>query len=108
MRVSILALFFGLFSISLYSQRVLVIDETPANTPPDASIYLAATINSWNPGDENFTFTEVNGVLMLDIPESAPYSFQGKITRGSWGRVEGSASGGNIVNRTFSFSTSDT
>lgn len=45
---------------------------------------------------------------MLDIPESTPYSFQGKITRGSWGSVEGNETGGVIPNRTFSFTTSDT
>jgi len=108
MRKILTTITISLFCLVLYSQRVLVIDEIPSNTPPEASLYLAASINGWNPGDENFTFTEIDGVFMLDIPESAPNSFQGKITRGSWASVEGNESGGVIPNRTFNFSTSDT
>ena len=108
MKILIAALFIGFFSLSLYSQRVLVIDQIPENTPSDATLYLASVINNWDPGDVNFTFTEVDGVFMIDVPQSAPNAFEGKITRGSWGSVEGNQAGGNISNRTFSFTTSDT
>lgn len=108
MRSLFVTLFITFFSLSLYSQRVIAIDEIPANTPRDATIYLAATITNWDTGDDGFTFTEVEGVFMFDIPQSAPNAFQGKITRGSWGSVEGNQAGGNISDRTFNFTTSDT
>lgn len=110
MKILLTTLFISLFSFSLYSQRVIVIDEIPANTSTDATLYLASSIssNNWNPSDENYIFSEVDGVFMLDIPESAPNSFSGKITRGSWAKVEGNESGGVIPNRSFSFTASDT
>ncbi|NEN23940.1 T9SS type A sorting domain-containing protein [Cryomorpha ignava] len=90
------------------AQRAIVIDSAPANTPAEATIYLAGSINSWNPGDPDFTFSEVDGSLIYTLAESAPNSFPGKITRGDWATVEGNEAGGDISNRVFNFATTDT
>lgn len=99
------ALFLSQF---VFAQFVIVVDAIPSNTPEGASIYLASSINSWNPGDEAFVFTEVDGNYHLALPESTPSSFEGKLTRGDWPSAEGSQGGGYIPNRNFDFSNADT
>ncbi len=103
-------LFLCVFFISLYAeaQKVIVVDALPANTPAEATVYLAGEINSWNPGDEAYTFAEVGEYLQFTLPESTPQIFEGKLTRGSWASAEGSEGGGYIPNRIFNFSTTDT
>lgn len=93
---------------SLIAQRAIVINSIPENTPADAAFYLGASANSWNPGDQNWTFDPVGAVYILSIPESAPANFQGKVTRGNWATVEGTATGNDISNRSFNFSSGDT
>ncbi len=97
-----------LVGVSGFSQRVIVLTSIPANTPADATLYLAGSANNWNPGDAGWTFAPWNSQHVLSIPESAPNAFQGKITRGSWATVEGNAAGGFLPNRNFSFSSTDT
>ncbi len=103
--LSILGLFLTTF---LLAQRAIVIYSFPENTPSDATFYLGASANSWNPGDETWIFDPVDTVYILSVPESAPLSFQGKVTRGDWGTVEATAAGNDIGNRTFNFAASDT
>lgn len=97
-----------LISLAGNAQRAIVIDAIPANTPANATIYLAPSINGWNPGDPDFIFSDVAGELIYTLSDSAPNTFQGKITRGAWTSVEGNAAGGDISDRTFNFSTTDT
>lgn len=108
MRISLTILGFCL-ATSLLAQRAIVINSLPENTPEDATFYLGASANSWNPGDENWTFDSVDAVYILSVPESAAMSFEGKVTRGDWPTVEGTAAGGDLSsNRTFNFASSDT
>lgn len=108
MKIILLTILAFLLSLSGNAQRAIVIDALPANTPTEATIYLASSINSWNPGDPDFTFTEVDGNLIYTIPESAPSTFLGKITRGDWASVEANSAGGDIADRLFNFSNADT
>lgn len=89
-------------------QRAVVIASWPANTPTGDMLYLAASANSWNPADEAWAFDEADGAWVLGIPAAAPNVFQGKVTRGSWATVEGSAAGGFLPNRNFDFGETDT
>lgn len=93
---------------TLSAQRAIVIDALPANTPTGATIYFAGSINNWDPGNDNYTFSENEGLLVFDVPENAPNSFEGKITRGGWESVEGNEQGSFIPNRNFSFTNTDT
>lgn len=77
----------------------------PSNTPIDANIYLAGSINSWNPNDENYKFTKNNeGVYELTLNNTSG-NLQYKITCGSWEREEATLTGGFIENRTLAFSS---
>ena len=90
---------------SLGAQVTLRLTSIPANTPAGSSIYFAASINNWNPGDAASALTVVNGVYQLVIPEgTGTVSF--KFTRGDWASVEANASGQDIPNRTFTFTGS--
>lgn len=86
-----------------FGQVTLRITQLPANTPSGATIYFASSINTWNPGDNNFTLTnDGQGVRTITIPEGTGTVLY-KFTRGSWASVEGNASGGDIANRSFTF-----
>ena len=86
----------------------LVIDELPENTPPTDPIYLAPEFNGWDPEDERLIFNY--------LPDNRPYmtlstvdnSFEYKITRGGWGRVEVDENGHPIPNRVLNYGFSDT
>ncbi len=93
---------------ALVAQRTVVITSLPANTPSEDLIYLAGSANAWNPGDPAWSFAEAEEIHVLNVPESAPNTFQGKITRGSWATVEGNAGGGFLPDRSFNFTESDT
>lgn len=108
MRILLSIAFLVLLTLSGNGQRAIVIDGLPANTPADDTLYLAASINSWNPGDPEYAFTEVDGMVIYTLSESAPTTFLGKITRGDWASVEANSAGADIANRTFNFSNSDT
>jgi predicted alpha/beta superfamily hydrolase len=101
-----LLVLFSIFSLGIDAQVTLRITSIPANTPAEASIYLAGNINDWNPGNDGFVMQPDGfGAYQLIIPEgtgTAEYKF----TRGSWATVEGNASGGFLPNRTFIFTGS--
>ena len=85
-----------------HAQVTLRITQMPANTPANATIYFAGSINNWSPNNTNFTLTDVQWIKTITIPEGSG-TVQYKFTRGSWASVEGNASGGDIANRTFTY-----
>lgn len=101
-----LLLFISIFSISFYGQVTLRITSIPGNTPSEATIYLAGSVNGWNPVDNNSIMQPDGfGAYQLVIPEGTG-TVEYKFTRGSWPTVEGNASGGFLPNRSFSFTGS--
>lgn len=88
------------------AQVTINVTSIPSNTPPDAVIYLAGNINTWNPGDPNYTLQNIgNGTYQIIIPE-ATGTVNYKFTRGSWATVEGNATGGFLPDRSFTFTGS--
>lgn len=80
--------------------------QTPANTPPNAELYIAASFNDWQPGDTTFRLiTGQAGIYAIDIDIIGNHSF--KFTRGSWDKVETTASGQSIANRQHQFGSTD-
>ncbi|RYY88014.1 MAG: alpha/beta hydrolase, partial [Chitinophagaceae bacterium] len=79
---------------------VLQIDTVPNWTPYD-SIYVAGSINGWNPQVEaNRSIPPPEGPLQMLLKAPAgPLSF--KFTRGSWASVETRADGSDVDNRTI-------
>ncbi len=95
-----------LVPILAISQVTLRITSIPANTPANATIYVAGTFNSWNPQSAMHALQPDGlGAYQIVIPEgsgTASYKF----TRGAWASVEGNASGGFLPDRSFTFTGS--
>ena len=73
--------------------------QVPANTPENADIYIAGNFNGWDPGNENYKFSDRGDKLYyLDL-----YIPQGKVrfkfTLGDWSLVEVDTNGYDINNR---------
>lgn len=87
----------------------LLIDQLPDRTPNDADIYFASNLNGWDPENIEFLFEKnKNGKYFITIDRKKEGSFQYKITRGGWGRVEVDKSGNDIENRLQYFGFADT
>jgi AraC-like DNA-binding protein len=93
------------FSTQLFAQRgneiIFKLIDIPNNTPLEDSLFMVGTFNEWNPSDRRFVFRknkegmyEVTIVTILD-------SFEYKITRGGWQKVEGNMNGAVRPNRGY-------
>ena len=101
-----LLIFFSLCSYAIHAQVTLRITSIPTNTPSPSTIFLAGSVNGWNPSDSNSIMQPDGfGAYQLVIPEGNG-TVEYKFTRGSWATVEGNASGGYLPNRTFTFNGS--
>lgn len=85
-----------------------VIDHIPPGTPEGSRIYMAASVNGWDPNSRRFRFTYWgNGKYFLTLKE-AWRAFEFKITRGSWRKQEVGGAGMIINNRIFQYDGQDT
>lgn len=92
-----------LTTFGVFAQVTLKITSLPANTPSNAVIYLAGSLNSWNAADSNYVMqSDGLGNLQIVIPQGSG-TVEYKFTRGSWATVEGNAAGGFLPNRSFTF-----
>ncbi|MBW3544317.1 MAG: helix-turn-helix domain-containing protein [Bacteroidetes bacterium] len=83
------------------SQLTFHIHKIPANTPHDASLYLAGNFNDWNPADPHYKLSlQPDSTYKLTIPIDRDTILY-KLTRGNWASVECRASGRPIANHTF-------
>lgn len=110
MRQLILSLVFLFITIDMFSQTIFILESLPENTPEQDFIYLAGSLNDWNPGDQNLRFHKnVDGLWELELaaqPEGNSIAF--KFTRGSWETVEKDAAGQEMANRQFTFGNGET
>lgn len=108
MRTNLLMLLLTLSFLSVQSAEVtMIITSVPANTPDGDQIYIAGNFNNWNPGNPDFILhPNNNGQAQIVIEGTGAIEF--KFTRGSWQSVEGSATGGFLPNRKFTFGSTDT
>ncbi|HEY0092480.1 MAG TPA: alpha/beta hydrolase-fold protein [Flavobacterium sp.] len=91
---------------AIQAQVTIRITAVPANTPPNATIYLAGTVNAWDPANSAYiTQPDAFGPWVITIPEGTG-TVEYKFTRGSWPTVEGNSTGGFLPNRTFTFTGS--
>jgi len=85
-----------------------IIDRVPTGTPTDSRLYMASSLNGWDPNKRTFRFTEWgNGKYYLTLKDSWP-EFEFKITRGSWRTQEVDEYGMIIGNRIFKYTGVDT
>ena len=94
---------FILLNLGILNAQVKLVVTTPENTPEDARIFMASSLNGWNPQDPAFELKKSkNGTYELEIPEQAGTA-EYKFTSGSWETAEGNTEGKGIENRTFTF-----
>ncbi|MCR9251976.1 MAG: alpha/beta hydrolase-fold protein [bacterium] len=100
----------GLLSIGLFlnsqAQVTIIINQLPGDTPVDDPIYMGGSFNGWEPGDEEYQLTIVEGKFQIHLETNA--SFEYKFTRGDWNSVEGGPNGEEIANRVYDPSDGDT
>lgn len=85
-----------------------VIESVPSNTPEKDTLYIVGNFNEWNPSDRRYTFKKESDNHYYITFGTKLDSFEYKITRGGWKRVEGNSSGEIRPNRTYHFSQGNT
>lgn len=76
-----------------------VLTEIPANTPHDASLYIAGSFNKWNPADPDYKLTrQADATYQITLYTYEP-RLAYKFTRGTWASVEGNENGKIRPNR---------
>jgi predicted alpha/beta superfamily hydrolase len=98
-------LLFSTFSIALINsaqQSVkLELKSLPSYHPSGAEVYAAGSFNGWNPQNEQYKFQrDDKGSYFLDLKLN-PGSYEYKITRGGWDRVECKKDGIGVPNRSL-------
>jgi predicted alpha/beta superfamily hydrolase len=89
----------------VFAQVTLKITALPSNTPANATIYLAGSVNTWNAADSNYIMqSDGLGNWQIVLPQGTG-TVEYKFTRGSWATVEGNATGGFLPNRSFSYTS---
>ena len=77
------------------------LQNVPQHKDATANYFVAGSFNNWKPNDEHFKFKLAsNNNYILEIP-LATDSYEYKITRGSWDKVEAGPNGASIVNRSI-------
>jgi predicted alpha/beta superfamily hydrolase len=90
-------LLFAMAARAQYTVRIIV---TNIGAKANEEVYIAGNFNDWNPADKNSKLNPFGGsrrIIVLDI-DTGFYAF--KFTRGSWDKVETTATGDDIDNRT--------
>lgn len=87
------------------ADSLTIVLTVPANTPSTASIYMASSLNGWNPADANYKLTkQADGTYKITLNVAQGTAIQYKFTRGGWANVEVSSSGADIANRSITTS----
>src|SRR6188508_1878871 len=91
-----------LVTLSVASQQKIRIgiNALPANNPDNSAIFIAGSFNGWNPQNKNFQFQKNEKGYFLELSLNAG-SYEYKITRGGWDKVECSKEGKDVGNRTL-------
>lgn len=95
--------FFGFFVLlNLFAcQRntMIIINEIPQNEGSNDTLYLAGSINDWQPNAANYQLQpHQDGTYRIQLKDvKTPFEY--KITRGSWQTVETTLQGHDIPNR---------
>lgn len=92
----------ALAALPAQAQLTIRLTSIPATTPPGAPMHVAGSFNGWNPGAAAYALTPLpDGGYAITLPESVRGAVEFKLALGSWERVETTASGGDVPNRTF-------
>ena len=87
------------------AQVTIRLSAVPANTPAGATLYLAGSVNNWNPASSTYALTRLpDGTYAITLP-AATGTIQYKFTRGGWDNVESTAGNEDVANRSYTFSS---
>ncbi|GAB4398727.1 MAG: alpha/beta hydrolase-fold protein [Microscillaceae bacterium] len=68
---------------------MVLLEQVPQNTPPDAAIYLAGNFNNWNPTDARYRFaSDGKGRYRLEFSTILETGLEAKLTLGNWKQIE--------------------
>lgn len=96
-------LLFAMMSIGFKSQVLLKITSLPKETPENAKIFMANSLNNWNPNDPNFELKKDNsGNYTIQLPKNEG-TIEYKFTQGNWETAEGDENGNRLDNRKIIF-----
>lgn len=86
-----------------FSQVTIKLLNIPSNTPQPVNIYVAGTMNNWDPGNPEYKLiSDSSGSFSIKFyPALGTVKF--KFTQGSWATVEGTQQGGFIPDRTIAY-----
>ncbi|MCR5889565.1 T9SS type A sorting domain-containing protein [Hymenobacter sp. J193] len=91
-----------LLTLAAHAQTTIRLTSVPATTPPDATVYIAGSFNSWDPGSAAHSLAKnTDGTYQITLPASVTGKLEFKFTRGSWDKVETSAQQADVSNRTY-------
>ncbi|MCB2407806.1 alpha/beta hydrolase-fold protein [Hymenobacter lucidus] len=100
-----LTLLLLLASLVARAQVTFKLTNVPANTPATATLYMAGSFNSWNPGSAAHALTKnADGTYQITLPQTTG-TIEYKFTRGAWASVETNATNGSVPNRSYTFGT---
>lgn len=95
-----LVVLFIALSVASQQKTRIEINSLPANTPAAGTIFIAGNFNGWNPQNKNFQFQKSEKGYFLELVLNTG-SYEYKITRGGWDKVECNNEGKDIGNRTL-------
>lgn len=82
---------------------VIIVEDLPREATQDQPIYMASSINGWNPADPEFVLTPRSDtrwqIIIDEVPPNTTVAF--KFTMGGWDREELDGDGNSIANRSF-------
>jgi metallo-beta-lactamase class B len=91
------------------AQTTIRLTSVPANTPANATLYIAGSFNGWNPGSATWAFTRTPaGQYEVLLPTSVSGTIEFKFTRGTWATVEADAQFNDIANRRLTIGATPT
>jgi len=107
-RVTAVFIYF-LAILSALSQQMIRIElsDVPQNTPANSSMFIAGSFNGWNPQDKNYQFQKNGKGYFIEFSLKQG-SYEYKITRGGWDKVESTNGGKDVGNRSLKVETDAT
>jgi AraC-like DNA-binding protein len=94
---------FLLFTFTAFTQIRFEVNKIPANTPPNATIFITGTFNNWQPADSSYQLKKAtNGSYFVVLKDTVSY-FEYKFTQGNWGAIEGTTKNQQRANRVYDY-----
>jgi alpha-glucosidase len=105
--ILLMALMGAFSSFSQYTVQFLI-SSLPAVNLTDSSLFIAGSFNGWNPGNKTYEFQRNENGDFFFVTTLGNGTYEFKVTRGSWDRVECNKDGSAIQNHSFNLRSDTT